>query len=191
MKVAFFTSGGGSNLEAILQKIEEKKLLIKPAFILSNNSDSRALKLAKQYQIKGIHCSDKTQAPEKTTQTILSLLVKYQVDLIVLAGYMKNIPSEIIQKYPNRILNIHPSLLPAFGGKNFYGEKIHQAVIHRQCQYTGITIHFVTENYDEGRILFQKVISVSPQDTPKSLGNKVLKIEHDSYWRVIQDISKT
>ncbi|MBU1874696.1 phosphoribosylglycinamide formyltransferase, partial [bacterium] len=109
---------------------------------------------------------------------LLKLLRSYQTDMILLAGYLKLIPAPIVEYYRNAIINIHPALLPNFGGKGFYGEKVHQAVIESGVKITGVTIHFVDEHYDQGTVIIQEKVNVIPGDTPKTLGKRVLAVEH-------------
>ena len=108
------------------------------------------------------------------------------IDLLVLAGYMKLVPAAIHALLPNRILNIHPALLPAFGGAGFYGSKVHEAVVARGCQFTGVTIHMVNQAYDEGQIILQRIVPVAPGSSPESVAADVLKREHECYWQVVR-----
>ncbi len=121
------------------------------------------------------------------SEQLLSILEKWDTDLIVLAGYLRKIPEQLIREYPNRILNIHPSLLPKFGGKGFYGLKVHKAAIDSGDTVSGCTIHLVSEEYDEGPILEQKEVQIFPDDTPESLAKRVLEQEHLLYPKVISN----
>jgi phosphoribosylglycinamide formyltransferase-1 len=137
---------------------------------------------AREHGIDAVHLSSKS-VPDETAfvQTMLSELEQRHVDLILLAGYMKRVPKEVVRRYPNRILNIHPALLPKFGGEGMYGLNVHRAVIEAKEKESGATVHFVTENYDEGDIIIQGKVSVAPDDTPESLAAKVLEVEHRIY----------
>lgn len=127
---------------------------------------------------------------EGYTAELLSVLQKNNVEILVLAGYMKKLPSAIIKAFHHRIVNIHPGLLPAFGGKGMYGSHVHEAVIAYGAKISGITVHFVDEEYDHGPIIFQSTINVLDNDDPVSLAESVLKLEHASYWRAIEAIAQ-
>jgi phosphoribosylglycinamide formyltransferase-1 len=127
--------------------------------------------------------------PEALDQVILETLKAYQVDLVILAGYMKKLGKSVLKYYHNRVLNIHPALLPKFGGEGMYGLKVHQAVLESGEKFSGVTIHIVDEIYDHGKILAQEKVPVAPDDTPESLAARVLKVEHRLYSEVIQKIA--
>jgi folate-dependent phosphoribosylglycinamide formyltransferase PurN len=120
---------------------------------------------------------------------LISVLREHKIDIIALAGYMKKIPRSVVSAFPNRIVNIHPALLPAFGGAGLYGEKVHQAVIDYGAKVSGITIHFVDEEYDHGPIIFQEAVPVLDGDDAHSLAARVLTLEHANYWRALQAIA--
>ena len=156
MNIAFFASHGGSNFQAIAEKINSGYINANAKLLISNNSDSFAIKRAKNLGIKAVHISSSQyQNPSDFHSALLELLRANEIDLIVLAGYMKKIPETIIRNYKNRILNIHPALLPKFGGQGMYGMNVHKAVIDAKEKRTGATVHIVNEVYDEGRILNQ------------------------------------
>ncbi len=187
MNIAVFASGRGSNLMAILNAIKEGKLNAKVSVVISNNSNAGALTIAKENGIDALHISRKQfSSDEDYVKKILSELRARNVELIVLAGYMKKIPPEIIREYPNKILNIHPALLPAFGGLGMYGMNVHKAVIDYGVKITGVTVHIVDEEYDHGPIVMQKAIEVRDDDTPETLAERVLKIEHEIYPEAIK-----
>jgi phosphoribosylglycinamide formyltransferase 1 len=187
IKLAVLASGGGSNFKAILDKINENKLAAKVVLVISNNSQSGAMEKAKAAQIQALHLAPSAFSNEaQYTQALHAHLDGVQADLILLAGYMKRIPESVIGKYKNRILNIHPALLPAFGGKGMYGHHVHEAVISYGAKVTGVTIHLVDIEYDHGPIVMQKTADVLPNDTAETLAARVLKVEHDTYWRAIQ-----
>jgi len=180
--LAVFCSGGGSNFKALHQQIRTRNLPCQIVMCLSNNSQCGAMNFARENGIDAVHLSSKS-VPDETAfvQTMLSELEKRQVDLILLAGYMKRVPKEVVQHYPNRILNIHPALLPKFGGEGMYGMNVHRAVIEAKETESGATVHFVTENYDEGEIIIQAKVPIAPDETPESLASKVLEVEHQIY----------
>ncbi len=190
MNIAVFASGKGSNVKAILDKIKTGELVnAKICIIISNNSKAGVFELAEENNIDSIHISSKTNPdPEQYEKTIIDLLKKYNIELILLAGYMKLLPSKIIKHFKGDILNIHPALLPRFGGKGMYGIKVHKAVIETEQKESGVTIHYVNAKYDEGLIIKQTKVPVEDGDTPEMLAARVLKAEHDLYWRVVDSI---
>ena len=190
MNIGIFASGGGSNFHAILKKIQNGELKdASVSLVISNNSKSGALETARNNSISALHISGKTRPePADYESAIMDALDKYKVELIALAGYMKLLPAGVIKKYPGRILNIHPALLPKFGGKGMYGMHVHEAVLASGDSESGATIHYVNEKYDEGPIIRQSKVPVMPDDTPEDLAARVLSAEHDLYWRVIDDI---
>jgi phosphoribosylglycinamide formyltransferase-1 len=186
-RIAVFASGGGSNLQALIDRIRSGELPVEIAFVLSNNSKSGALEKARAFGAPAYHVSAQSEGGEGTAAArMLALLDGHQADLLVLAGYMKPVPSEVLARMRNRVVNIHPALLPAFGGQGYYGHKVHEGVVTRGCQYTGLTIHMVNERYDEGQVLLQRIVPVPPGSTADEVGALVLKLEHAWYWRVIR-----
>ncbi len=191
IKLAAFASHSGSNLQAIIDNIQNGKLNAELVSVISNNSTAYALERARLANIDTFHISSKTHPNEiDYLNTILNILESKKVDFIVLAGYMKPIPAEIINKYYNRILNIHPALLPKFGGSGMYGMNVHKAVIESKEKISGATVHIVDEKYDNGKILYQESVNVDENDTPETLAEKVLQIEHKIYSKVIKLISE-
>jgi phosphoribosylglycinamide formyltransferase-1 len=187
IRLAVFASGRGSNFEAILKNIEKKSLNARIRVVISNLSSAGALEIARRYQIANFHISQKLFPSEKEyVDRILSVLKEYNVQLIVLAGYLKMIPSEIIRMYRNKILNIHPALLPSFGGHGLYGHFVHEAVLNYGCKVSGATVHIVDEEYDTGSPIVQQCVPVLENDTPDSLAARVLEIEHKIYSQAIQ-----
>lgn len=184
-RIGFFASGGGSNFQAIMDRIRAGDLPAEAAFVLSNNSKSGALEKARAAGVPAFHVSAVSEGGEaKTAARMLALIDAHRIDLLVLAGYMKVVPAAVLARLKNRVVNIHPALLPAFGGQGYYGHKVHEGVVERGCQYTGMTIHMVNERYDEGQIILQRVVPVSPGSTADQVGAEVLKREHAWYWRV-------
>jgi phosphoribosylglycinamide formyltransferase-1 len=186
-RIAVFASGGGSNLQALIDRIAAGQLPAHLAFALSNNSKSPALAKARACGAEAYHVSVLTEGGEAgAAARMVSLLREHKADLLVLAGYMKPVPLEVLALMKNRVVNIHPALLPAFGGQGYYGHKVHEGVVARGCQYTGLTVHMVNERYDEGQILLQRVVAVPPGSSADEVGALVLKQEHAWYWRVIR-----
>jgi phosphoribosylglycinamide formyltransferase-1 len=190
MNLAVFASGRGSNLKAILEAIQSGFLPMNLVAVISNNSKAGALELARQYNIAAYHISQQQYLTEEEyTNYLLNILKNHSVDIIALAGYMKKIPPKIIRAYPKRIVNIHPALLPKFGGVGMYGISVHEAVIASGDKTSGVTVHFVDEEYDHGSIIRQRQVAVLQSDTPESLASKVLQIEHSLYSEVLRDIA--
>ncbi|MFQ3599414.1 MAG: phosphoribosylglycinamide formyltransferase [Chloroherpetonaceae bacterium] len=180
--LAVFCSGGGSNFKALYKQIQERNLPCQIVMCLSNNSQCGAMQFARETGIDAVHVSSKSVPSEDAfVQTMLAELEKRQVDLILLAGYMKRVPKAVVERYPKRILNIHPALLPKFGGEGMYGMHVHRAVIEAKEKESGATVHFVNENYDEGEIIVQGKVAIAPDETPESLAAKVLEVEHRIY----------
>ena len=190
LQLGFFASHNGSNVQAILENIKNGYLNAQPKIIISNNPDAGILKIARAQNIPAL-CLNAKNYPEKYNsldETILEILAEHQVNLIVLAGYMKKISPALIAIYKNRILNIHPALLPKFGGEGMYGKFVHQAVLASNDTKTGATIHLVTPEYDEGRILGQCQVPRYKNDTVETLSQRVLRFEHTLYSQVLKDI---
>jgi phosphoribosylglycinamide formyltransferase 1 len=189
--IAFFASHGGSNMQAIIDEIEKGRLKSKPALVISNNSKSGSAERARNHNIPFYHISTITYPDEvERTEFIKSLFAEYEINLVVLAGYMKKLPVEIITLVGGRVLNIHPALLPKFGGEGMYGMNVHKAVVESDENYSGATVHLVDSEYDRGKILLQRSIDIFVHDTPESLAERVLKIEHEIYPEVIEMLEK-
>ena len=191
LRLAVFASHEGTNLQALIDAQFEGRLLAEIVCVISNNSDSGALRRAKAAHIISYHITDKMyQNQQDYIQALLDILEEHNVNLIVLAGYMKMVPVEIIRKYHNHILNIHPALLPKYGGKGMYGMNVHKAVIEAGERVSGATVHLVTEEYDKGRILNQVQVEVLPDDTPEMLAARILPCEHQLYVETINKIAQ-
>ncbi|MFI3254777.1 MAG: phosphoribosylglycinamide formyltransferase [Eubacteriales bacterium] len=177
-KIAVFISGGGTNLEALADKAESYEV----SLIIASRGDAMGLERGKARGIPSFHVG-KENFPEEPQRTahILTLLQDYSIDYIALAGYLSIVPKEIIDKYPDRILNIHPSLIPSFCGVGFHGAHVHEAVYESGVKITGATVHFVNETVDGGTIILQDTVPVLWKDTPEIIGRKVLKIEHEIF----------
>ena len=190
-KIGFLSSHDGSNMQAIIDACREGKLAMQPVVIISNNAASNTLRRAKKEKIPAYHLSKKTHPdPQELDIVIRDTLINHQVDLVVLAGYVKKVATQTIKSFKNRILNIHPALLPKYGGQNMYGLNVHRSVIENQETKTGITIHLVDEKYDHGSILATTEIPVHPEDTAETLQKKVLGREHSFYVDILAKIRK-
>lgn len=177
LNIAVFVSGGGTNLQAIIDNIEDGTISkARIVLVISNKADAYALERAKKYNIKTKVISKKDFEDRMDyINEQLNILEEYKIDLIVLAGYLSIVPELIIKKYTNQIINIHPSLIPAFSGKGYYGLKVHEEVLKRGCKLTGATVHFVDEGTDTGPIIMQKAIEVKINDTAESLQKRVME----------------
>jgi phosphoribosylglycinamide formyltransferase-1 len=187
LRLAIFASGNGSNFQNITQEILLKKLDAEVALCVTNHAEAGVLSKAKNYNIPTCVLDPTTFSDENEyTDALLAALNHAEANFIVLAGYLRKIPTAIIQAFPQRILNIHPSLLPAFGGKGMYGERVHQAVIEHGVRWTGVTVHLVDEKYDNGAIVLQEPVPVRSDDTVHTLAARVLKMEHRIFPEAIQ-----
>lgn len=177
LKIAVCVSGGGTNLQAIIDAMESGKITnAKIEVVISNNKDVYALERAKNHNIEGICISPKDYENRADfNKAFLDKLDSYEVDLVVLAGFLVVIPPEMIAKYRNRIINIHPSLIPSFCGTGFYGLKVHEAALERGVKVTGATVHFVDEGTDTGPIILQKAVEIKNGDTAKMLQKRVME----------------
>lgn len=177
LRVAVMVSGGGTNLQAIIDAVDSGRITnTELVAVISNNKGAYALERAKKAGIRDIVVSPKDYADRAAFNKVLIETVdSLQVDLIVLAGYLVVIPPEMIEKYENRIINIHPSLIPSFCGTGFYGLKVHEAALERGVKVVGATVHFVDKGTDTGPILLQKAVVVENGDTPKSLQQRVME----------------
>ncbi len=182
MNIAVFASGRGSNFQAILNAIQHHLLPARICVLVSNNSASGALEIARSNKIPALHLSSRQfgSGAEYVTK-LLGVLDEYGTEFVALAGYMKKLPPEMIHRFMNRIANVHPALLPAFGGVGMYGIKVHEAVIAAGCKVSGATVHLVDEEYDRGAIVLQKAVDVDRNDTAESLAARVLVVEHEIY----------
>ena len=184
LKIAVLVSGGGTNLQAIIDKIAEGVITnTEIAVVISNNKNAYALERAKQAGIEAVCVSPKDyENREQFNQEFLKTLDSYQVDLVVLAGFLVVIPPAMIQKYENRIINIHPSLIPSFCGTGYYGLKVHEGALARGVKVPGATVHFVDEGTDTGPIILQKAVEVQNGDTPEILQRRVME---QAEWEIL------
>jgi phosphoribosylglycinamide formyltransferase 1 len=191
LNICIFASGSGTNFKAIIEAKKSGIINSEISLLVTNNSDCGAVAIAKENGIPVFHISRKVYpdaSDEEYANLFLEKFSEHNIDFIVLAGYMKMLDVRIIRKFPNRIINIHPALLPKFGGKGMYGMNVHKAVIEAGEKESGVTIHYVNENYDEGKIIFQERVKVEPNDDAETLQKKVLKLEHKYYAEVIRKI---
>ena len=190
LRLGFLASHGGSNMQAIIDACKDGRLDAEPAVVISNNSESTALERARREGIPNYHLSSATHRdPAELDAAILRTLEEHGVDLVILAGYMKLLGPRTLVRYRGRILNIHPALLPKFGGKGLYGKKVHEAVLAAGERVTGVTIHLVDERYDAGPIVAQSEVPVLDGDTVDSLAARVLQREHQLFAETLQKIA--
>lgn len=173
-KIAIFASGEGSNAESIVNYFRSIDNKAEVTLIVSNRPDAPVINRATRL---GVEYAVITRTMLNDGVTILNLLDRHEIEIVVLAGFLLMIPSQLIERYRGRIVNIHPSLLPKFGGKGMYGYHVHEAVVASGERQTGITIHHVNEHYDEGAIIFQAAVNVDPTDTPSDVASKVRRLE--------------
>ncbi len=183
-KIAIFASGSGSNAENIAQYFKGSDQ-VSIALIVCDNPKAFVLERAKKLNIPTVIINP---LQLKDTDYMQSILNEYEIDFIVLAGFLKLIPTHLVKAYPDKIINIHPALLPKYGGKGMYGHHVHEAVVEAKEQETGITVHFVNEHYDEGQIIFQAKCQVSPKDTPDDVADKIHELEMEHFPKVIEDL---
>jgi phosphoribosylglycinamide formyltransferase-1 len=186
VNVAIFASGNGSNAENIANYFSDNNN-ISITLIVSNKSDAYVHERAKKLRIPSVSFN-KIEFADGIK--ILKTLKDYKIDFIVLAGFLLKVPDSILESYPESIINIHPALLPKHGGKGMYGDRVHQAVKNAGDLETGITIHYINENYDEGDIIFQSFCDVLLEDTPDDIANKVHALEYEHYPKVIEETVK-
>ena len=183
-RISIFASGSGTNAQKIMEKFQDHPT-ISVRLVLSNNPDAYILSRARQFHIPTLTFS----RPELyQSNHIMDILSVQGIDYIVLAGFLWLFPAYILKAYPNRIVNIHPALLPNYGGKGMYGRRVHEAVIAAGEKESGISIHYVNEKYDDGEIIFQAKCPVESGDTPETLAARILELEHEHYPEVIEKV---
>ena len=188
-KLGILVSGRGSNMTAIINACEQGKLSASVEVVISNNPDSNALELAQKNNINTVHLDLSIHSDPGLSDALMrDTLLTHNVDFVLLAGFMKKIGPLVLSAYRGKIINIHPSLLPKYGGKGMYGMNVHKAVIDAGENESGVTIHLVNGEYDQGTVLAQQSVIVDPGDTPESLAEKVLAGEHVLYAETIQKI---
>ena len=181
-RLGFLASHNGTNMQSIINACRRGRLAAQPVVVISNNGSSGALERAENEGIPAYHIGSRTfPEPDDLDRAICETLKRHEVDLVILAGYMKRLGPRTLAEFRGRIINIHPSLLPKYGGRGMYGEKIHEAVLAAGDTETGVTVHLVNEDYDAGPVLAQVKIAVREGDTARSLADRVLAVEHETY----------
>ena len=183
--IALFASGNGSNAENIIRYFSEKPNVAKVLLVITNNANAGVINKAKKLKVPVFVLNNQQF---QTSQSVIALLQKNQIDLIILAGFLRKISDEFVHAFPNKIINIHPSLLPNYGGKGMYGGKVHQAVIAAKEKESGISIHYVNEHYDEGQLIFQAKCQIEPNDTAEILANKIHTLEQQHFPQVVEQL---
>ena len=178
LNIGVLISGGGSNLQAIIDDCESKKINGNIKVVISNREDAFGLERAKKHNIRSVFENDEDE--------VIKILKEENIDLVVLAGYLKIISPKFVSEFENKIMNIHPALIPSFCGDGFYGEKVHQAVIDYGAKVSGATVHFVNEKADAGPIIMQDTVKVMDDDDAKTLAKRVLEVEHTILPRCVK-----
>jgi phosphoribosylglycinamide formyltransferase-1 len=190
LKIAVFASHGGTDLQSLIDGCADGTIDGRVVVVISNNRKSYALERARNHGIDALHLSEKVfSSEEEFTEALIEELRSRDVNLICLAGYMKFLPRRVLQFAKNRVINIHPALLPRHGGKGMYGIHVHEAVIAAGERETGVTVHQVDHLYDHGKIIAQRKVLVLPDDTPESLQERVLEVEHLLYPETVAKIA--
>jgi phosphoribosylglycinamide formyltransferase 1 len=184
MKIAIFASGSGSNAQRITEYFKDNESISIELF-LTNNPQAGVIERGRKLNIPTL-IFDKTTFSK--SDKIVNILKQLEVDFVVLAGFLWLIPENLIKAYPNKIINIHPALLPKYGGKGMWGHFVHEAVVANKEKESGITIHFVNEHYDEGKVIFQAKCDVLPTDSPEDVAHKVQLLEHEHFPVVLEDL---
>lgn len=186
INIAIFASGSGSNAENIV-KYFENRTDVNIVLIVSNKQDAYVHERAKRLGVRSVTFP---KSDFENTNKVLDCLIANRVDFVVLAGFLLKIPQNLIDAYPSRMINIHPALLPKFGGKGMYGDNVHKAVVEAGEKESGITIHYVNENYDEGNIIFQAKCEIEKNDTYKDVADKVHALEYKYFPQILSDLLK-
>jgi len=184
-RIVIFASGSGTNAENISRFFKQSSLA-SVVHILTNNKNAKVLNRSKKLKINSLCFGRK----EFLSEDKMLKFLKKEADLIILAGFLWKIPTHIIEAFPNKIINIHPALLPKYGGKGMYGMNVHRAVVENKESETGITIHYVNENYDEGSIIFQAKTPILPSDSSEDVAKKIHLLEQEHFPKVIEDLIK-
>lgn len=183
-KIAIFASGAGSNASKIIEYFNEHTAFASVDCIISNQKEAGINEVAVKFQVPIFHFGNDAFA---LGNEVLNLLIARDINWIVLAGFLRKISSNLIRTYPDRIINLHPSLLPKYGGKGMYGTRVHHAVIENRERKSGISIHLVNQEFDEGKVLFQKTCELEENETAGSLAKKIQKLEHKFFPKVIEE----
>jgi formyltetrahydrofolate-dependent phosphoribosylglycinamide formyltransferase len=186
-QLAVLASGRGSNFQAIIEKIATGYMPANMAVLITNNPNAGAIEIAKEHNIPWHVIIPKDFPDSKSfNDEILKRLISAKADYLILAGYLKLIGDQIIDKYENRIINIHPALLPSFGGKGMYGHHVHQAIYDSGVKVSGVTVHLVNKEYDAGPIVLQRCVTIDKAKSPEEIAQRVLKVEHELYSQAIK-----
>jgi phosphoribosylglycinamide formyltransferase-1 len=183
-RIAIFASGSGTNAQKIIEHFQENEQ-VEVSLVLTNNEEAFVLKRASDLKVPG-YVFNRTMFYD--TNEVHDILRDVGVDFIVLAGFLWLVPSNLLTSWAGRIVNIHPALLPKFGGKGMYGDRVHKAVIEAGEMETGITIHYVNEVYDDGEVIFQEKFDILPDDTPESIAERIHVLEHKHFPRVVEEL---
>jgi len=186
--IAIFASGSGTNAEQLILKSQANDLNFSIKLIITNNQNAGVLNIAHKYVVPCFYWTNKSISNH---ESLIRFLLDNKIDLIVLAGYLKKIAPELVAAFPNKIVNLHPALLPKFGGKGMYGHHVHEAVLKANEKQSGITIHYVDEQYDEGNIIAQFIFDIDKKESLDSLQKKIQTTEHSNFYKVIDDICST
>lgn len=189
IRTAVFASGGGTNLQALLDRFRDGGPA-EVALVVSDREAAGALERARQAGVPALHIPVRHRSDGDVARDIVNALREHDIQLVALAGYLRLVPTRVIGAFRDRIMNVHPALLPAFGGHGMYGRHVHEAVLARNCRVTGATVHWVDENYDEGRIIAQWPVPVLPGDTPDALAARVLRVEHQLYPAAVAAVAR-
>ncbi len=182
--IAIFASGSGTNAQKIMEHFENRDD-VKVRLVLVNNPEAGVIQRADKFNVPVVKFN---RQQFSKSNDVVDILVNYQIDLVVLAGFLWLVPQNMVAAFPNKIVNIHPALLPNYGGKGMYGDNVHKAVIAAHEKESGITIHYVNEHYDEGAIIAQYTCEINPGDTSDDLASKIHKLEHRYFPQVIEDV---
>lgn len=183
-RIVIFASGSGTNAQNVIRYFQQGELA-EVVLVLTNKKDAKVIERAKNLNVESLFFNKSELLDEKG---VLQVLKDINPDLIVLAGFLLKFPESILNNFHNRVINLHPALLPKYGGKGMYGHHVHQAVIEKGEKETGITIHYVNENYDEGKIIFQKSTPLSDRDTPETVAEKIHQLEYKYFPKVIESV---
>jgi phosphoribosylglycinamide formyltransferase-1 len=188
LHVAVLGSGRGSNFQAILNAIQRGTVAnVQIKVVISNNSSSGILEIARANRIPAVHLSQRLFRSEaEFVDAMLGTLQQHDANFVVLAGYMKQLDPRVIRAFRNRVINVHPALLPKYGGKGMYGMHVHEAVVANHDPISGATVHLVDEDFDHGAIVLQKQVSIEPDDTPEAVAARVLQVEHEIYPQALR-----
>ncbi|MDD4378248.1 MAG: phosphoribosylglycinamide formyltransferase [Eubacteriales bacterium] len=179
VKIGVLISGGGTNLQSIIDEVEKGNINGEISVVISDRRDAYGIERARIHGIKGIVINGKDyQNRDEFINALINVLVEYKIELVVLAGFLTILSNEFVEKYKERIINVHPSLIPAFCGEGYYGQNVHKAVLDYGAKISGATVHFVDENADTGPVILQESVLVMENDTPETLAARVLKVEH-------------